>query len=326
MLVKRNDLPEWVFIHVAETINKRREMMTDILLADLLPQLCLALLIGLYLFRAVNSGLRPLNRLAVEIGRRSPRDLSPIPETRVFTEVRALTDTINDLLARLAAAIESQRRFVANAAHQLRTPLAGLKLQAERAQREDDLAAMKPALAHIQNSADRASHLISQLLVLAKSEPSTQGHELTELDLNDLARQICMEWGSKAWQHNMDLSYEAEKGPVAVHGDRLLLQELLSNLLDNAIRYGKGGGHILVKVTALEPGFCVEDDGKGIPAAEVDKVFERFYRVPGSLGEGCGLGLAIVKEIVDLHQAKIRLSRSTLGGLAVKIVFPSTGG
>jgi len=314
---------EKVFVHVAETLNKRRNMMMDILLADLVPQMALVLLAGIYLVFGVNRGLQPLHTLADEIAKRSPRDLRPIPEQHVFLEVRALTDTINDLLERLGQAIASQQRFIANAAHQLRTPLAGLKLQVERAQREQDLPAMKPALTQIQGCADRMSHLTTQLLVLARSEPINGDFELRPVDLCKLAKETCMDWVPKALQRHMELSFEGSKRAVYVRGDEVLLQELLANLLDNAICYGRDRGNITVKVESYPaPRLSVEDDGPGIPEAEINKVFERFYRIPGSSGDGCGLGLAIVKEIADLHKAQLELGRvSGAGGTRIGLVF-----
>jgi len=314
---------EKVFVHVAETLNKRRNMMIDILLADLVPQMALVLLAGIYLVFGVNRGLQPLHTLADEIAKRSPRDLRPIPEQHVFLEVRALTDTINDLLERLGQAIASQQRFIANAAHQLRTPLAGLKLQVERAQREQDLPAMKPALTQIQGCADRMSHLTTQLLVLARSEPINGDFELRPVDLCKLAKETCMDWVPKALQRHMELSFEGSKRAVYVRGDEVLLQELLANLLDNAICYGRDRGNITVKVESYPaPRLSVEDDGPGIPEAEINKVFERFYRIPGSSGDGCGLGLAIVKEIADLHKAQLELGRvSGAGGTRIGLVF-----
>jgi two-component system sensor histidine kinase TctE len=314
---------EKVFVHVAETLNKRRNMMMDILLADLVPQMVLVLLAGIYLVFGVKRGLQPLHTLADEIAKRSPRDLRPIPEQHVFLEVRALTDTINDLLARLGLAIATQQRFIANAAHQLRTPLAGLKLQVERALREQDLPAMKPALMQIQGSADRMSHLTTQLLILARSEPIDGDYELQQVDLYRLAKETCMDWVPKALQRNMELSFEGTKQALYVHGDEVLLQELLANLLDNAICYGRDHGNISVTVERYpSPRLSVEDDGPGIPEAEMSKIFERFYRIPGSSGDGCGLGLAIVKEIADLHKARLKLSRaSAAGGTRIELVF-----
>jgi two-component system sensor histidine kinase TctE len=323
MRITRENTSERVFVHVAETLNKRRKMMVDILLADLLPQMALVLLAGIYLIVGVKRGLQPLHALADEIAKRSSRDLRPIPEQHVFLEVRALTDTINDLLARLGLAIAAQQRFIANAAHQLRTPLAGLKLQAERALREQDLSAMKPALIQIQGSADRMSHLTTQLLILARSEPINGDYELRPIDLCKLVKETCMDWVPKALQRHMELSFEGTKRSLYVRSDEVLLRELLANLLDNAICYGHDQGNIIVKVESYpSPRLSVEDDGPGIPDAEIDKVFERFYRIPGSSGDGCGLGLAIVKEIADLHKARLKLSRAgEAGGTRIELIF-----
>jgi len=323
MRITRENTSERVFVHVAETLNKRRNMMMDILLADLLPQMALVLLAGIYLIVGVKRGLQPLHALADEIAKRSSRDLRPIPEQHVFLEVRALTDTINDLLARLGLAIAAQQRFIANAAHQLRTPLAGLKLQAGRALREQDLSAMKPALLQIQGSADRMSHLTTQLLILARSEPINGDYELRPIDLCKLVKETCMDWVPKALQRHMELSFEGTKRSLYVRSDEVLLRELLANLLDNAICYGHDQGNIIVKVESYpSPRLSVEDDGPGIPDAEIDRVFERFYRIPGSSGDGCGLGLAIVKEIADLHKARLEISRAgEAGGTRIELIF-----
>ncbi len=315
-------LPEKVYIHVAETLNKRQDMMVDILLADLIPQILLTLLISLLFYEAINHGLAPLHKLAEDISQRSPSDLSPIPETQVFSEVKTLTDTINSLLEKLSAAITSQQRFIANAAHQLRTPLAGLKLQAERAQREDTILTMRPALSQIRNSADKISHLITQLLALARSGPIEGSHQFNKVDLYELTKDVCIEWIPKALEKDIELSFDAAKQSYFVEGDSVLLTELLANLLDNAITYGHKRGKIFVRLTN-QPilCLCIEDDGLGIPEVERDKIFERFYRIPGSLGNGCGLGLAIVKEIADLHQLKLLISSSNSGGFRIDLQF-----
>jgi len=317
-------LPEKVYIHVAETLNKRQDMMVDILLADLIPQILLTLFITLLIIEAINHGLAPLHKLAKDISQRSPSDLSPIPESDVFTEVRALTDTINNLLEKLSAAINSQQRFIANAAHQLRTPLAGLKLQAERAQREEDILTMRPALSQIQSSADRVSHMITQLLALARSNPVEGRHQKEKLELNNLVQEVCIEWIPKALDKEIEISFEASNQSCLVVADSILLTELLSNLLDNAIAYGNKHGAIFVKLSN-NPVICltIEDDGPGIPDSEKDKIFERFYRISSSSGEGCGLGLAIVKEIADLHQIKLMLLNSTYGGTRIDLQFKS---
>lgn len=317
-----SDTDEVVYIHVAETMNKRNAMMVDILLSDLLPQLALVLISGIYLFSGLNRGLQPLHTLAKQIAGRSARDLNPIPETHVFIEVKTLTDTINTLLQQLTDAIETQQRFIANAAHQLRTPLAGLKLQAERALREQDIHAMQPALKQLQTSADRMSHLTSQLLVLAKSEPINH-YELHRVDLAELTRQVCIAWVPKALQRGMEISLDNPPASIMILGDEILLTELMTNVLDNAVMYGHQAGNINVKLLDKPvPTLIIEDDGPGIAEAERAKVLERFYRISGSPGDGCGLGLAIVKEIAELHHADVTLAKSAeLGGLMIKVEF-----
>ncbi|OAI04370.1 sensor histidine kinase [Methylomonas methanica] len=315
-----------VLISVAETLKKRRSMMNEILLAVVLPQLLLVLITGFHIWTGINRGLGPLNDLAKLIAQRSARDLNPISDAGVPLEVRSLTHTINALLDRLGANLKTQQRFIENAAHQLRTPLAGLKVQAERALLADNLETMKPALAHIKNSADRVAHLSTQLLVLARSESVSHSVQVFEsIDLVGSARSCCMDWVPKALERNIELGFDAPTAAVRVVGDEALLRELLSNLLDNANCYGNPGGHISVKIEpSLEPRLIVEDDGPGIQANEADRIFERFYRIPGSRGEGCGLGLAIVKEIADLHAAQINVSSGPRGrGTRIEIVFGS---
>ncbi len=318
------NLPEKVYIHVAETLNKRQEMMLEILLADLIPHLILTVLIGLLLYEGITHGLKPLNELAEDIAKRSSSDLNPIPDSHVFSEVRILTDTINRLFAKLNSAISTQQRFIDNAAHQLRTPLAGLKLQAERARREDSVEAMQPALLQIQTSADRASHLVKQLLALARSGAVEAKHQFEEVDLSQLIKQVCMEWAPKAIKKDIELSFEASDQPFIIQGAKLLLKELMVNLLDNAINYGVEGGRIVVKLDSKSGVLIIEDDGPGIQASERKKIFERFYRTPGSPGNGCGLGLAIVKEIADLHRMQIELEQSDLGGVCIDLKIPAS--
>jgi two-component system, OmpR family, sensor histidine kinase TctE len=313
------------YIHVAETLNKRRVMMKDILLADLLPQIGFVTIIGIYLLLVLKRVLKPLYVLADEVSLRSPRDLSPIEETHVFEEVKTLTDTINDLLHRLDHAIAAQQRFVANAAHQLRTPLAGFVIQAERAAREHDITLIRPALFQMQSSANRLSHTVNQLLVLAKSEPVDGSCEFKPLNLSELVRTTCMDWAPKALHKQMELSFENAERDLFVLGDENLLRELLANILDNAICYGKDSGNIAVRLNASPQSvLIVEDDGPGIPQAEKDKIFERFYRIQGTIGNGCGLGLAIVKEIAELHNIRLVLNNTgDVGGTRFELTFPA---
>ncbi len=320
MRVERPDAQDTFFIHVAETLKKRRAMMTDILLADLIPQLLMIFFAIGSLYVGLSKGFKPLKVLADEIAKRSPSDLSPIADAHVLTEVRSLTDTINDLLYRLSANIAGQQRFVANAAHQLRTPLAGFSIQVERALQENDMISIKPALEQMQNSATRLSHTVNQLLVLAKSEPIDGVNESKQYNIVPLIKSTCIDWAPKALQRHTELSFECSEQSVLVEGDKTLLRELLVNLLDNAILYGYDKGHVLVSlVSSPTPVLTIEDDGPGIPESEITKIFERFYRLPASPGNGCGLGLAIVKEIADLHGARIQLS--CMNGTRISIFF-----
>lgn len=315
---------EDVLISVAETLNKRRSMMNEILLAVVLPQILLVFITAFHIWTGINRGLTPLNDLAKLIAQRSARELNPISDTGVPLEVRSLTHTINALLQRLGSTLNTQQRFIENAAHQLRTPLAGLKVQAERALRAENLETMKPALAHIKNSADRVAHLSTQLLILARSESvSHTAQVFKSIDLVRLAQDCCRDWVPKALECNMELGFDAPTTAIRVVGDETLLRELLNNLLDNAICYGNPGGCVSVKIEAdQKPRLIVEDDGPGIQANELDKIFERFYRISGSRGEGCGLGLAIVKEIADLHSAQIIVNRGMHDtGTQIEIIF-----
>ncbi len=316
---------EHVIVSVAETVNKRRNMMSELLIAVILPQILLVLITGFHIWTGVNRGLIPLNDLARMIARRSAKEFDPIADAGVPLEVRSLTNTINALLQRLGSTLITQQRFIENAAHQLRTPLAGLKIQAERALSADNSESMRLALTHIKNSTNRLAHLNTQLLVLARSESiSHSAPELRLIDLTRLVRECCMDWVPKALDSKIELGFEAPGNIVQVSGDDVLLRELLGNLLDNAISYGKAGGHISVSIeSAPHAKLIVEDDGPGIPLSEQDKIFERFYRVPGSPGDGCGLGLAIVKEIADLHDASISIrSRSEADyGTRIEAVF-----
>jgi len=322
--VERADIEDTFYVHVAETLKKRHNMMTDILLADLLPQIAMVLFVSGFLLTGLSKGLLPLKVLADEIAKRSSHDLSPIADTNVLIEVKSLTDTINGLLTQLSTAIDGQQRFVANAAHQLRTPLAGFSLQVERALREENMAGVKPALIQMRKSAERLTHTVNQLLVLARTEPVAGTNDFQNLDLCELVRNTCMEWASKASAKDMELGFESSAETIMVQGDETLLTEMLGNLLDNAINYGHSHGHISVELKHdPQPVVIIEDDGPGIPQHEIDKIFDRFYRIPGSSGNGCGLGLAIVKEIASLHEIELELSRATRSsGTRIRLSFP----
>ena len=323
-----------ILILVGETLNKRRTLATEILLGMLWPELLLIVLVGALIWYGVARGLRPLESLQREIGNRSHRDLSPLPEQNAPGEVRSLIRAMNGLLARLATALSAQQRFIADAAHQLRTPLAGLKMQTELALRQGEIGDVRHTLQQLNTATGQTTHLVNQLLSLARAEPGAERtYALQKFDLGALARDTTTEWVPRAIARNIDLGFDAEADDTpdgapdaaAVEGDALLVKEMLGNLLDNAIRYTPHGGQVTVRVTAESDKIVlgVEDNGPGIPTAERERVFERFHRVLGTGVEGCGLGLAIVREIAQGHNADARLGPGASGGgTLATVAFP----
>jgi two-component system, OmpR family, sensor histidine kinase TctE len=297
-------------VEVAETLLKRSTLAREILLAMAAPQITL-LAIGLLLaWQGVSRGLKPLTDLAREIEERGQTNLSPVLHKGWYRETRVLASRINELLQRLGEAMQAQKRFVADAAHQLRTPLAAILLHAERAVRAPDTPTEKEALRGLHRSVERAARLSQQLLALARADPDAAvAFEPKPVDLGALARRVGEEWIPRALERDVDFGLLVPEERVLISGDDRLLAEMLSNLIDNAFRYGNDGGHITVIVEGgPAPKISVQDDGPGIPAAERERIFERFYRMPDSSGEGCGLGLAIVQEIAQLHHSKIEIS------------------
>jgi two-component system sensor histidine kinase TctE len=238
-------------------------------------------------------------------------------------EVRSLVGSMNQLLSRLSDALAAQQRFIADAAHQLRTPLAGLRTQTELALRQEDAEEVHRTLRQIDTATARTTHMVNQLLSLARAEPGANRlYAPQPLDLGALARLTTTEWVPRAIERNIDLGFECKADAAMIEGDAILLKELLGNLLDNAIRYTPAGGQVTVEVTA-KPNTCVlsvEDNGPGIPAEERERVFERFHRLLGNGADGCGLGLAIVREIALGHGATIELADGA-GGKGTRIVL-----
>jgi len=296
-------------VQVAETLVKRHKLTSEILALMLLPQLLLIGTAGVLIWYGVGRGLAPLDRLRREILQRSHRDLSPLQEARVPEEVAPLVRALNGLFERVNRAVAGQNRFIADAAHQLRTPLAGLKTQAELAVREDDPASMRAALGRVRAAVDRSVRLVNQLLALARADYSREQPLPTSmLDLSRVARETAAERVGDALDAKLDLGFEADEA-LPIVGNQELLRELIDNLIDNSLRYTPPGGSVTVRaVRDGEFGLLeVEDTGRGIAPAEREKVLERFYRTEGTPSQGCGLGLAIVREIADLHGATISI-------------------
>jgi len=315
-------------IEVAETKVKRGTLANEIVIDVILPQLLLILLAGGIVWAGVARGLAPLRQLRQAIAARSHLDLTPVRVDRVPGEVDPLLQSVNELMARLDEVLSFQNRFIADAAHQLRTPVAGLKAHIELALRETDPVRARQSLAHLYTSVDRISRLVSQLLSLARNEGgSLQRVALAPIDLGKLAFEVAMEWVPEAYRKRIDLGFEGASEKVTVLGDVGRLNELLNNLLDNAVRYSREAGRVTVRVTAdPRPCLAVSDDGPTIPVAERQRVFERFHRLMGGHVDGSGLGLAIVREIAALHGAEIRIDEDADGvGNTFNVSFPLPG-
>lgn len=310
---------------LAETTHKRSRLVRDVLLTALLPVLLLGLGAVALLWFGIGRGLHPLVALSREIGRRSPRELSAIDTHNTPAEALPLVLAVNRLMGQLDESASAQQRFLATAAHQLRTPLAGLQSQIELAQLEVKDDAGRQALGEIHASAMRAARLAVQLLSLARVEPgASRADALVDCDLARLAGELADEWVPRALARELDLGFELAPAPVV--GDPLLLREMMANLLHNAFEYGADGGVITLRTgaSAAESWFEVIDRGAGIPAEMRSKVLERFVRLPGSRGAGSGLGLAIVKDIADAHRARLDLIDGEDGkGLCARVSFPT---
>ena len=316
-----------VLTQVAETRNKRADLASRVVTGVLLPQFAIIPLAVILVWVGLTRGIAPLNRLQSMIRRRRPTDLSPIHPASVPEEVRPLIIAFNDMMARLEENLQAQQRFIADAAHQMRTPLTGLKMQTDLALMEDDPAQLRQSLARIAESTERASHLINQLLSLARAESSFEKlYTVDQIDLGAIMRSVVQDIFPRASVKNIDLGIEDSPTRITVEGNAVLLQEMFKNLLDNAIKYTPKGGCVTARILYTEsPIFEVEDTGIGIPESEQEHIFERFYRVLGSGVDGSGLGLAIVREIAELHRATITLHPNPGGpGTLARVTFPAS--
>jgi two-component system sensor histidine kinase TctE len=316
-----------ISVQVAEKTSPRTDFARQLMLRMMVPQGILVILAALTVWLGVGLGLRALTSVRTEIENRSHVDLSPIRETNTPYEVRPLVRAMNDLLSRLSAALAAQQRFIADAAHQLRTPVAALKTQAELAVRQVRDGEAQATLQQLHTAADHAARLVNQLLTLARAEPGSHRSVMRErVNLAALARETTGEWVPRSLNRGIDLGFDDTSTDATISADPFLVRELLNNLIDNAINYTPAGGHITVRVTTDDdkPSLEVEDNGCGIHKDEREQVFERFYRSAGGSPEGCGLGLAIVREIAQGHGATATiLSGANHRGTRVVIAFPS---
>ncbi|AGU53355.1 two component transcriptional regulator, sensor histidine kinase [Variovorax paradoxus B4] len=316
-----------VLVQVAETLHKRTRLAWEMVANVVVPQLLLIVMATAVVWFGISRGLEPLQRLRRAVSDRSHLDLSPIDTHDVPGEVRPLVDEVNELMARLGRTFDFQNRFVADAAHQLKTPVSGLKAQIELALRENDAERVRHSLAQLYISADRLSRLVRQLLSLARNEPGAlDAMQLQPLDLNAYALEVSMDWVPQAIKRDIDLGFEGAEHPLVINADRDRLRELINNLIDNAVRYSQPGGRVTVQVGRSDHDQCrlaISDDGPSVPVEERARIFERFHRLLGTQEDGSGLGLAIVSEIATLHGARITLEEDIDGvGNTFSVFFP----
>jgi two-component system sensor histidine kinase TctE len=311
-------------IQVAETRRKREHMAHEFIRGVIVPQIVLVPLSLLLVWLGLHYAMAPLKRLQKKIQARSPNDLSPIAESEIPIEVQPLIHTFNALLGKLRQNVEAQNRFIADAAHQMRTPIAGLKTQTQLALRETDPQQVHHTLEEIQLSVERTAHLINQLLSMARADASERNQQpFVTVDLCILCRKVLSEWFSASRERQIELGFETIEQSVLISGDPLRLAEMLNNLIDNALRYTPRGGSVLVRLTKLPHVILeIEDTGMGVTDDERELVFEPFYRVLGTGAEGTGLGLAIVRGIARSHDAEVSIQpRIPPPGSVVRIVF-----
>jgi two-component system sensor histidine kinase TctE len=311
-------------VNVGETTIKRERLARDILIGSVLPQVLLAILTLALVWFGVTRGLAPLAKLSDEIRQRSPRDLRAIDEGEAPSEAKPLLAALNKLFGQVDESNRNQQRFLANAAHQLRTPLAGLQAHTELAMAQQVPDACRAELEFVHSATIRTARLANQLLALARAEPGgSRPANFARVDLRQVVEECADEWVHRSMARDIDLGFDLSGATVA--GDAFLLREVLANLIGNAVDYTPSAGRVTVKTgqAADGPFLEVEDDGPGIPASERERVLERFYRLPGTSGTGSGLGLAIVREIALAHGARVEMGESHSGrGCSVRLIFP----
>jgi two-component system, OmpR family, sensor histidine kinase TctE len=308
--------PQTLRVQVAKGLAVQQRIAGELVADMLAPLLALGVLLSLAVYGGIQRGLTPLTRLTAQLENRSVNALSPIAATQAPGEVHALVQAINGLLDEVARSVQQEKRFINDAAHQLRTPLAGLISQVELAQRQTADPVLAERLAKVHTGAERSAHLVHQLLTLARTESQVRREPL---DLAALARDVAREWTPRALAAGMDLGYEGDEH-LQIEGDALQLREALSNLIDNALRYTPRGSSITLRVHRGSDGarLAVEDNGPGLSADDLNHVFQRFWRANESPG-GCGLGLAIVQEIAHRHGGEATVQSLRPQGLRIEL-------
>jgi two-component system sensor histidine kinase QseC len=296
---------------VAQRSDVRSHLVQHLALGNILPDLLIYPLTIFIIFFSIRAAFKPLKRTIKEVKNRALEHLQPINTVEVPVEVKPLVDEINLLLARLDESYAREKRFTADAAHELRTPLAALKTQAQVASNAHDKAEYQLALNKINQCVDRCARVVTQLLTLSNLRPDEPLKEIQTIDLSRLAIEIISELASDAVHKHITLSFDASKTPAITQGNATLIQVLMRNLIDNAIRYTPEQGKVTVSTDVKDKQviFCVEDTGPGVAPELYDRIFDRFYRELGNKAQGSGLGLSIVQQIVELHKATIKVSK-----------------
>lgn len=313
-----------ISVSVAVTLNNEKAMRQRLWLSDFTKQLLLVLVTGFVAIVGLQRGLAPVLRLRDAVREQGREKLDPFSPENVQSELRPLVHALNDYMERVQSQMAAQRRFVANAAHQLRTPLTLVATQASVAAREQDSNSRNEALQALRTSTQQLTRLASQLLTLSRAEPGSRRPRHDKIDLAAAARQVLETFTETALQRQIDLGLDVDE-PCRVEGDGPMLSEMIVNLVDNALRYTLPGGTVTVSVSRHGAWVLlrVEDNGPGIPDQEKEQVLERFYRIIGTQAEGSGLGLAIVKEVVERAGGTVALTTPVSGGLNVEVKLPA---
>ncbi|MDO8320319.1 sensor histidine kinase [Rhodoferax sp.] len=314
--------PQRMRVQVAKSLAVQQRLTTELIADMLAPLLLLGIVLSVLVYGGISRGLQPLTRLQAQLGDRHDQalfDVSPIEMTQAPQEVHALAGAVNHLLAAVRRSLGQEKRFLNDAAHQLRTPLAGLISQTELALAENDPQALRARLSKVLSGAQRSAHLVHQLLSLARNEVEVK---LQPLDVAALAREVARDWTPRALKAGIDLGYEGADHLVLV-GEAILLREALNNLIDNALTYAGCGSEVTVSVQTQGQQVLLEvaDNGPGLSKQDLPHAFERFWRasdVPG----GCGLGLAIVAEIAQRHGGLAKVVAAQVQGLRVQLWLP----
>ena len=312
-------------VEIGETTRKRKDIGRRILIGSISLMLVFSLMSIALVWSGVRMALKPLRRIEAAAAERSIVNMQPLDVGNAPSEVRGLIDAFNRMMSRVSQGIEMQRQFLTNAAHQLKTPMAGMRLQAQLALTADSVEAAHRNMRSVERRATHSAHLINQLLSLAQAEAGEAGMPSTRCDMAGVAQEVIERMLPDARLRGVDLGYETSGGDAFLRANPVLVGELMTNLVDNALRYGRHGGRVTLRLERREATIVlsVEDDGIGFPEATRELVFRRFWRSDASNSDGAGLGLAIVKEIAERYRGAVTIvTRPAIDGTRIDVTFP----